>query len=200
MDLLISLIFVCPLLFLAGIVDGIAGGGGIIALPTYILTGMPLNVAYGCNKMQSCIGTTASLARYAKSKMFDLKPALVSALFAIAGSFISTRIMIALSDNIKNIIIVVFMVFIITLTFVSFKVKSGTLMKRDFTAKNILTCIVIGFVLGLYDGFFGPGGGTVGAMLFGTILNYDLRVGNGNSKFIIVVSNFIALISYIVHG
>ena len=59
-------LFICPMLFLAGMIDGISGGGGIISLPTYLIAGIPMNAAYGCNKLQSFLGTSASLAKYAK--------------------------------------------------------------------------------------------------------------------------------------
>ena len=58
-NLLEKLLIICPLLFFAGLIDGISGGGGIISLPAYLLTGMPLGVAYGCNKMQSLLGTSS---------------------------------------------------------------------------------------------------------------------------------------------
>ena len=52
MEWLGDLIYVCPLLFIAGVIDAIAGGGGLIALPTYLATGMPVHMAYGCGKLQ----------------------------------------------------------------------------------------------------------------------------------------------------
>ena len=55
MNLLTTLILLCPALFIAGIIDAIAGGGGIISLPAYIMTGMPLNMANGCNKFQAIV-------------------------------------------------------------------------------------------------------------------------------------------------
>ncbi len=200
MELFIDLLFICPLLFIAGIIDGIAGGGGIIALPAYIMAGLPLNVAYGCNKFQSCIGTSASMFRYAKSGYVDLKAALISAVFAIAGSYISTQIMLTLNDSIKRIIIVCAMIFILSLTLLVNRVKSGESTKIEINTKNVLICFGLGFLLGLYDGFFGPGGGTVALMLYSLAFGYDVRVGSGNGKVIVVVSNLIALINYIVHG
>ena len=77
MNLLTDLLIVCPLLFLAGLIDGISGGGGIISLPAYLMTGMSPSVAYGCNKMQSFLGTSASLFKYAKSDLVDVRPDLV---------------------------------------------------------------------------------------------------------------------------
>lgn len=92
MDYLSQLLLICPLLLVAGIIDGVSGGGGIIALPTYIMAGLPLNIAYGCNKMQSCLGTAAGLIKYAKNGFVDIKAALIASITAILGSHISTKI------------------------------------------------------------------------------------------------------------
>ena len=55
------------------LIDGIAGGGGIIALPAYLITGMPPQNAYACNKIQSCLGTSCSAAKFIKDKYVDFK-------------------------------------------------------------------------------------------------------------------------------
>ena len=201
-ELLLNLLFVCPLLFFAGLIDGISGGGGIISLPAYLMTGMPLGMAYGCNKMQSFLGTSASLYKYARSGLVDLKPAIIACITAIIGSMVSTRIMFALSDDVKKIIIIVAMVFIITLTLLvsKFKLDTREMTHLVMTPLNVLLCLGCGLLLGLYDGFFGPGCGTVALMLFSLIFGYDMRVATGNGKIIIVVSNLIALISYIAKG
>ncbi len=201
-ELFLTLLFVCPMLFLAGLIDGISGGGGIISLPTYLLTGMPLNVAYGCNKMQSLLGTSASLFKYAKSGLVDLRPAMIACLSAIIGSFFSTRVMFALSDEVKTVIIVCSMCFIITLTLLTGRLKWSKHEKTRLTLTkgSIALCLLCGLLLGLYDGFFGPGCGTVALMLFTLLFGYDMRVATGNGKIIIVVSNLIALISYILDG
>ena len=200
MDLFLKLLFICPMLFLAGIIDGIAGGGGIISLPAYLMAGLPPHFAYGCNKMQSCLGTSASLFKYAKSGFVDLKTALLCSITAIVGSFVSTKIMLSLSDGTIKIIIAGAMCFIIAITLLSGKVKSGTIEKKEINFKTALLSLLVGLLIGLYDGFFGPGGGTVSLMLFVMIFGYDMRFACGNGKVIIVISNLIALISYIANG
>ena len=60
--------------------------------------------------------------------------------------------------------------------------------------------MLAGTLLGSYDAFFGPGGGTVAMILFSILLSYDLRVGNGNGKIIIFASNITAMINYIISG
>ena len=202
MELLKDLLIVCPLLFLAGLIDGISGGGGIISLPAYMMTGMPLSMAYGCNKMQSFLGTSASLAKYAKSGLVDLRPALIACVSAILGSMVSTNIMFYLSDDVKKIIVMAAMAFIITLTLLvsRFHLEGREMRRLTLTPLRVVLCLLCGLLLGLYDGFFGPGCGTIALMLFSLIFGYDMRVATGNGKVIIVVSNLIALISYIAKG
>ena len=202
MDLLEKLLIICPLLFFAGLIDGISGGGGIISLPAYLLTDMPLSLAYGCNKMQSLLGTSASLFKYAKSGMVDLKPALIACITAIIGSTVSTKIMFNLGDDVKQYIVIGAMIFIIVLTLLISFFKLGTreMKKLTLTPSKVAMCLLCGALLGLYDGFFGPGCGTIALMLFTLIFGYDMHVATGNGKVIIVVSNMIALISYIVKG
>ncbi len=197
-----KLVFLCPMLLIAGVVDGISGGGGLIALPSYLISGIPISSAYACNKMQSCLGTSASMFKYAKSGMLDIKTAMPSAISAMIGSFISTQIMLALDDAFKKIIIAVAMCLVVILTIFSSRVKveTYTLKKVKPTSKTVLLSLGIGLLLGLYDGFFGPGGGTIAILLFAVLMKYDLRVGGGNGKFIIVLSNLTSMISYMLNG
>ena len=60
--------------------------------------------------------------------------------------------------------------------------------------------MLTGVVIGAYDGLFGPGGGTIAMMMFTLLLGYDLRVGNGNGKLIVVISNVTAVINYVIGG
>ena len=71
-----ALLIICPLVFLAGFVDAIAGGGGLISLPAYLLAGLPPYQAIATNKMSSTMGTTASTLRYLKNGYVDWQAAL----------------------------------------------------------------------------------------------------------------------------
>lgn len=202
MELWQQLLFLCPMLLIAGVIDGISGGGGLIALPSYLISGLPISSAYACNKMQSFLGTSASLAKYASSRMIDIKTALPSAIAAVIGSHLSTQIMLSLDDEVKNVIIIAAMCFVILLTAFSYRIKIDqyTVTRVTLSWKTVLLCLAVGFMLGLYDGFFGPGGGTIAVLLFALIMKYDLRVGGGNGKLIVVVSNLTSMITYILHG
>lgn len=85
---MLQYLIVCPLVFLAGLVDSIAGGGGLIALPAYLIAGVPAHVALGTNKLSSAMGTTVSTARLAKHGFLKGKVlmAVCSSAAALMGS------------------------------------------------------------------------------------------------------------------
>lgn len=73
----LQFLIVCPLVFLAGFIDAIAGGGGLISLPAYMITGLPVHNAIATNKMSSSMGTAVATLKYAKSGFIQWKRAVV---------------------------------------------------------------------------------------------------------------------------
>ncbi len=84
---------VCPLCFLAGFVDSVAGGGGLISLPAYYLAGLPPVLAAGTNKLSACLGTLAASGQFLKGKQVALPVALLAALGAFPGSWLGTAVL-----------------------------------------------------------------------------------------------------------
>lgn len=200
MEYLSDLVYLTPLLFVAGILDGIAGGGGIIALPSYLLTGMPIHSAYACNKLQSGCGTLCSGLKYIKEGFADVKTAFVALPFTIIASNLATRLVLNLDSKTVKLIIAICIPVAVVIMFLKRTVKSSSRTRNPLNAKTVLLCIVSGTVLGAYDALFGPGGGSIAMIVFSLLLGYDLRVGCGNGKIIVVVSNFTALFNYIIGG
>ena len=83
MELMEMLLVVCPLVFFASFVDAIAGGGGLISLPAYFITGMPAHMAIASNKFSAAVGTAISTARFIKSGNLHMKTALQTAVFLL---------------------------------------------------------------------------------------------------------------------
>ena len=92
------LLIVCPLIFLSGFVDSIAGGGGLISLPAFLLSGLPAQVAHGCNKFSAFIGTGVSTVRYFRHGDMHVKVAVLSAVAALGGSYLGTRFALMLPE------------------------------------------------------------------------------------------------------
>src|SRR5665647_3689319 len=90
------LIFVCAMMFLAGFVDSIAGGGGCISLPAYLFTGLPTQTAFACNKFSSACGTPFAAIRYFANGAVNLKVSAASAATAFIGAAIASRIVLML--------------------------------------------------------------------------------------------------------
>ena len=101
-------LIVCPLVFLAGFVDSIAGGGGLISLPAFFFAGLPAHVAIGTNKLSSTLGTSVSTVRYFKQGFVPVKMAVCSSVAALCGSLIGANLSLLISESvIRHMMIVV---------------------------------------------------------------------------------------------
>lgn len=105
-------LIVCPLVFLAGFVDAIAGGGGLISLPAYLIAGLPVHTAIGTNKLSSGMGTAVATWRFWQKGYIPVKEALAGILLALAGSWTGAKIALMIDDSVFRII----MLFVLPLT------------------------------------------------------------------------------------
>lgn len=200
MSIFHMLLLVCPLVFLASFVDSIAGGGGLISLPAYMLTGMPMHIVCGCNKVSAGISTLFSAARFYIGGKMKVKSALASAILALAGASVGAslnmRIDSTLLKKIFLVLLPVVAVIVICGQFVKFK-------SRREPPKGVrlgLVCALIGFVVGLYDGLIGPGTGTFLIFGFTTFAAFDYVTASGNAKMANLASNVASAIVYMAGG
>lgn len=194
------LLIICPLIFCAGFVDAVAGGGGLISLPAYIFAGVPVHIAYGTNKFANCIGTSVAAGKFFKSGNIKLKPAVLSAIGALIGSAIGAQLVIMLDEKyLKYCLIVILPIVAIYLLF---NRNFGSDDKvRDLEPKKLYPlAVVIGLIIGAYDGFFGPGTGTFLVIAFTTICGFNMITSSGNAKIVNLASNLSALIVYLING
>lgn len=200
MDYITKLLIIVPVFFVAGIIDSIGGGGGLIALPTYLMIGLPIRTAYGCNKLQAGLGNLVSAIKYFKKNMVDLKIALISAITAMTGAYIGTKIIFLLPEETIQKAITVALPAIAVVMVLRKTDARNVIMKSEISKKTIVQALIVGLVMGFYNSLFGPGVGTVAIIGFTMIMHYDARVASGNGKVLIVLTNAIALASYIKTG
>ncbi|URZ14535.1 sulfite exporter TauE/SafE family protein [Clostridium felsineum] len=195
---MLQYIIVCPLAFLAGFVDSIAGGGGLISIPAYIFAGIPIHFAIGTNKMSSCMGTIISTYRYAKDGYIKLKLGLLSAICALIGSPIGATLSLKISDRYFKILM------LIILPITAFYVLNRRSLKDNkeisINYKTYGICMIIAFILGIYDGFYGPGTGTFLILLLTGVAKLSLNTSAGTTKAINLASNIAGLITFIISG
>ncbi len=196
----LTLIIICPLVFLAGFVDSIAGGGGLISIPAYLFAGLPIHTAYGTNKFSACIGTVIAAINYFKNGKMNIRVATFGALAALPGSYLGTLLALYMSDTALQIslLVVLPLVAIFTLTHRRFGKHAHVI---SITKKKIIIySLITGFSVGAYDGFFGPGTGMFLILIFAGLMHIDLVEGSGTAKVVNLASNLASAITYIIGG
>lgn len=188
-----------PLVFFAGFVDSVAGGGGLISLPAYLFAGLPVHVAYGTNKMAASFGTSIAVGQFAKNGSIRLKPALIAAVGAIIGGWFGAQLVMMLSAETVQIMMMICLPIVAVFMLTRKQLGSDENHFIEPKKENIL-CAVIGIAIGVYDGIFGPGTGTFLLMSFTTFLGYSMVTATANAKVVNLASNVGALITYIIGG
>ena len=191
-------LIVCPMVFLAGFVDSIAGGGGLISLPAYLLAGGPMHNAIATNKLSSATGTAISTARLCKNKFVDWGVALPCVSMAVVGSFIGAHLALLASDKIlKGMLIPVLpVVAFYVLRKKNMDEKGGEIARK----KQILICALCSLAVGCYDGFYGPGTGTFLLLLYTGLGKMSVAKASGTMKVTNLSSNVAALTVFLLSG
>lgn len=199
---MIQYIIVCPLVFVAGLVDSIAGGGGLIALPAYLIAGVPAHVALGTNKLSSAMGTVVSTARFARHGYLKGKLSMAgcSAVAALIGSALGAHLALMVPESaIKQMMIVVLPVvafYVLRNKDLGENAKTGAISQGQVFA----ICIAAAFFVGGYDGFYGPGTGTFLILILTGAARLDTRSASAQTKVINLASNVAALATFIATG
>ena len=184
---------VCVGVFFASFVDAIGGGGGVISVPVYLLAGLPAHLALGTNKMSACLGTFASTFRYIKNGYVQWRLAGVSIVLALLGAFCGTRLQLMVDEQyLKYMLLIVLPVVAVVL-----------LRKKDMPEvpgqiSPTKQCFIVwgaSLLVGMYDGFYGPGTGTFLLLIFCHLGKMDVRTASGNVKLVNLASNLGALVT-----
>ena len=201
MDSLTSYLIVVPLLFLAGFVDSIAGGGGRISLPAYVLAGLPPHLALGTNKFSSTCGTTISTVRFALNGVIRPRLALICVAGAILGSSIGSRLALLVAEG---VIAKLMLVILPVVAFYVLRNKKLTQKPGDTEPEPDHTvpwkCAVTSLLIGAYDGFYGPGTGTFLLLILTGWCKLGLRTAAGLTKASNLSSNIAALATFLLTG
>ena len=193
-------LIICPMLFLAGLVDAIGGGGGLISLPAYLLAGVPMHNAIATNKLSSTCGTTLTTIRFIRQGLVNWKIAVPTILFAILGSSAGANLSMRMDEKImQNILFFV-------LPVVAFVVMNPKLFRDSvetsllFNTKLWIAVIFSSFLVGIYDGLYGPGTGTFLIIAFTVFAKMDMRSANAQAKVINLTTNITSLTIFLLNG
>jgi hypothetical protein len=184
--------------FLAGFIDSIAGGGGLLLLPSLMLAGLPPQIALGTNKFASSIGTGAALINFILKKKVVWEIAGSGIAFSLLGSYIGTRSILIFSNEITGKIIILLLPFAMLITLMPQKEREtgNEPSVSDLAVKIPFICLLLGF----YDGFFGPGTGSFLIIAFHLFIGLGLVQSSATSKVFNLASNLAALLVFILEG
>ncbi|TAH27300.1 MAG: sulfite exporter TauE/SafE family protein [Cytophagales bacterium] len=198
---IITIILLIVLSFVAGFIDAVVGGGGLIQIPALLISlpKTPLPTILGTNKIAALAGTSISAVQYAKRIKFNYKLLLAISICAVLTSFLGAKVVSLINVNTLKPVILVVLIAIAIYTFL--KKDLGAVQTKNLSFhKQLIYGVLIGLIVGFYDGFFGPGTGSFFVLGFVVILGFEFVQASAYSKVINCMTNISALIVFIRQG
>lgn len=184
--------------FLAAFVDSVVGGGGLISVPALLAAGLPPHLALGTNKLAGTMSSLTSTIAFFRSGNVNLRMAGKFVPFTAVGAIGGTLLLqLVPSDWLRPIVVVMLLLVTLYTLFRQDWGKVSTL--KALSRKGWIVMAVAAFLLGGYDGFFGPGTGSFLIFAF-LLLGLDFVKAAGNAKLLNLTSNLFALMTFMFLG
>jgi len=182
--------------FVAGIIDALAGGGGLITIPALMAAGVPPVQAIATNKLQSSVGTAGAVFAFARQGRIDFRRFLWPAVGAFAGSVAGALALQAVDPSFLAGLVPVLLV-----AMAAYFVFGPRASEADTVARlGHAALVAVMFAIGFYDGFFGPGTGSFMATVLVALFGMGLVSATAHTKFLNLASNLAALATLVVGG
>jgi uncharacterized protein len=183
--------------FLAGLVDAIAGGGGLVTFPALLAAGLPTHVALGTNKGQSVFGSAAALLRYARAGLVNGQQAKATFPAGFVGALAGAALVLLVQPSVLRPVVLVMLV-----AAAAFVAQLRDVAPRRFVPREKvqLVAAAIALVIGTYDGFFGPGCGTFLFVAFVGLLGATVAKATADAKVVNFASNLASVIVFSTRG
>ena len=179
--------------FIAAFIDSVVGGGGLISVPTLMWAGLPMLNVLGTNKFASTMGACAGFLTYWRSGTIDKKIMRIMFPLAFIGSIFGVLVVRQVPNDFLRPLVVVMLILIAIYSVA--KKNWGADKKVHVSHKNYLLGVVLIFVLGFYDGFFGPGTGSFMLFLY-LVMGYGFLGAAANARAANFASNLAAVIIF----
>ena len=191
----------CVISFIAGLIDAIAGGGGLIALPAFLAVGFPPHYIMGTSQCSTIPATILTTVQFAREGKVHWPSALICLPACIVGALLGAKLNIVTPEHVLRIIMVV-LVPVVALVVLGKRESMGEQNRVDELSRRrlVVTNLLIGLVFGAYQGFYGAGSGTFLIMAFALGCKLDLVTASGNMKFVCMASTIVATFTYVLEG
>lgn len=193
----LTLLLLITAAFFAGLIDAIAGGGGLITVPALMAIGLPPQVALGTNKLQASFGSGSAMLHFVRSGTVKLSECMTGIFWTAAGAGAGVLAIQRLDPAILRQLVPWMLLIIAAYTLLTPKLGTEDIHAR-IAPKFFYP--IFGLAIGFYDGFFGPGTGSFWAMGFVLLLGYSLVRATAHTKVMNFTSNFVALGIFMMAG
>jgi uncharacterized membrane protein YfcA len=184
--------------FLAAFIDSVVGGGGLIALPALLFTGLPPAAAVATNKLAGTIGSLTSTIIFYRSGELDLKSVYKLFPLTFIGSMIGAWTVHLMNPEVLKPLMLVMLAAVAIYTIFK-KDWGGKSTYKKLSIRHFIIFIFLLFAIGFYDGFIGPGTGSFLIFAF-LMIGFDFLKAAGNAKFLNFGSNISALLMFMYLG
>ncbi|MCQ2567349.1 MAG: TSUP family transporter [Mogibacterium sp.] len=196
---LTGLIIIIAYVF-AGIVDAVCGGGGLITVPVLMSVGMPPHMVVGTNLCTLLPGIWTSVYEFGKAGKINWKIGKMAVPAAIVGAALGSRLNLIMSDHYLKIVMVILIPVLAVFSVINRDIGEEDHSDELTHRQTVAGAVIIGFVVAVYHGFYGPASGMFYLIAFAGILKTDAVTANGITRLIFAFTNVITTIVFGMSG
>lgn len=195
------LILLCLAAFAAGFIDAVVGGGGLIQTPVglILLPNLPVSTVIGTLKVPAFSGTSFAAFQYVKKVDMNWKLLAIMMVLAFPSAFLGSTLLTYVSNDFMKPLLLVVLSFLVIYTYA--KKNFGQHIEKNLSyKKQLINAISISFIVGLYDGFIGPGTGSFLVVAFIALMGFDFLHASANAKMVNLATNFGSICLFMLKG
>ncbi|WP_367752863.1 sulfite exporter TauE/SafE family protein [Flavobacterium sp. WC2430] len=195
------IILLCIAAFLAGFIDAIVGGGGLIQTPAglILLPNLPVSTVIGTLKIPAFSGTSFAAYQYLKKVTMNWKLLLIMMGLALPSAFLGSTLLTYMSNDFMKPLLLFILSLLAIYTYA--KKNFGQLVEKNISERTqILNAVLISFIVGFYDGFIGPGTGSFLVVAFIALMGFDFLHASANAKMVNLATNFGSICLFALKG
>ena len=195
------IVLLCLAAFIAGFIDAIVGGGGLIQTPAglILLPNLPVATVIGTLKIPAFSGTSFAAYQYLKKVDMNWRLLLIMMTLAMPSAFLGSTLLTYMSNDFMKPLLLFILSILAIYTYA--KKNFGQLVEKDHSEKTqILYAVLISFIVGFYDGFIGPGTGSFFVVAFIALMGFDFLHASANAKMVNLATNFGSICLFMLKG
>lgn len=197
---IVTFLIALPACFLGGLLNAVSGGGGFITVPALMLAGLPAHYALSTDKVQSFFGMATASFRFIKSGLIYWKVILPAIPAALIGSALGTSLVVMVDATILSWLLMIILPIVAYITLSKHFKRAAVDSNDPITVKQRVLCVVAAFIIGAYDGFYGPGSGTFLTIAFTFAASMGIIRANAHSKLLNLTTNIGAIVVFALNG